>query len=157
MALPSPSVPQPFSPQGFEPRNDIGQHSAPLYVDWIDGKGRGVIAGRFFAQGTTIEQAPAIEFPAAERATIDGTALFSHYFVNPAQYSKGENIDGYIALGLSSLCNHAEKPGARVTWRRDSLGLWADLVALRDLAAGQEVTVYYTNIEEYPDRSHFLA
>lgn len=157
MALPSPIAHQLFARQRLEPRTEPAAVSAPLYVDWIDGKGRGVIAGRSFAQGTVIEQAPAIEFPASQRATIDGTALFSHYFVDPAQYGKGTAVDGFIALGLSSLCNHAERPGAKVLWRRDPLGLWADLVALRDLVAGEEVTVFYTNIEEYPDRGRFLA
>ncbi len=157
MALVSPFAPQSFSHQSIERSTGAERLSTSLYVDWIEGKGRGVIAGQFFAQGTVIERAPAIEFPASERTTIDRTALFSHYFVDPAQYGKGQNVDGFIALGLSSLCNHAEQPGARVIWRRDPLGLWAELTALCDLDAGQEVTVYYTNIEDYPDRSQFLA
>ena len=153
MALASPVAPLPA----------IDETTPSLRVDWIQGKGRGVIAGRFFAAGMVIEKAPAVEFPAEERNIVDRTALFSHYFVDPGQYDVISHCDsraavrGYIAFGLSSLCNHAERPGARVRWRRDRLGLWADLIALRDLQPGEEITVYYTNIDEYPDRGRFLA
>ena len=138
------------------PAETIALDEPSLSIGWVGGKGRGVIAGRDLASGALIERAPATEFPAEERPLIDKTALFSHYFVDPESYRGSPWVRGYIAFGLSSLCNHSAGPNARVRWRRDSLGLWAELVALSAIAAGEEITVFYTNIEEYPNRDDFV-
>jgi len=36
-----------------------------------------------------------------------------------------------------------------VRWQVDDVGLWAELAALRDIADGEEITLFYTNIAEY--------
>jgi len=122
-----------------------------LKVKKFKGKGRGIVAIKSISKGTLIESAPASAFPAEERKVIDKTEIFKYYFVNPTEYKSMNNkeIKGYVVFGLSSLCNHAEHPNAKIEWRKDEVGLWADLIALQDILADEEVTVFYTNIDEY--------
>ncbi len=47
------------------------------------------------------------------------------------------------------LCNHDDDPNAIVDWIDNELGLWAKLIALRDIESGEEITVFYTNVDEY--------
>jgi len=121
-----------------------------LKVKKFKGKGRGIVAIKSISKGTLIESAPASAFPAEERKVIDKTEISKYYFVKPTEYeSANEDVKGYLVFGLSSLCNHAEHPNAKVEWRKDDVGLWADLIALQDILADEEVTVFYTNIDEY--------
>lgn len=117
----------------------------------IAGKGRGLLASRMIGAGTLIERAPAVRLPAADRAALDRTVLFPYCFADPATYGPdhGGPHDGFIAFGALTFCNHAENPNAAVRWQSDPLGLWAELTALRDIAEGHEITLFYTNIGEY--------
>jgi len=119
----------------------------------IAGKGRGLLAARPIGAGTLIERAPAVRLSAADRAVLDRTALFPYYFADPAAYGQngGGPHDALIAFGALTFCNHAANPNAAVLWKSDPLGLWAELTALRDIAEGQEITLFYTNIGEYAD------
>ncbi|MCW5212280.1 SET domain-containing protein-lysine N-methyltransferase [Desulfobulbus sp. TB] len=122
-----------------------------LKVEKISGKGRGTIAVQDIPQGTIIENAPVADFPPDQRATIHETEIGEYYFVRPTEYNlKNKHVSGYFVLGLSSLSNHSEEPNAQVEWYEDDLGLWARLTALRDIRTDEEVTVFYTNIDEYP-------
>src|SRR3546814_5650236 len=62
----------------------------------------------------------------------------------------------FIAFGSLTFCNHAEKPNAAVRWETDATGPWAVLEALRDIADGEEITLFYTNIAEYADEDLFF-
>lgn len=132
-----------------------GAKAAPVNP-WIElrlmpGKGRGTIAIQPIAQGTVIERAPAASFPASERATVDQTLLGDYYFVPPAEYRPDHKfVEGHFVLGLSSISNHAEDHNARMIWTKDECGVWGELTAIRDIAEGEEVTIFYTNIDEYP-------
>lgn len=117
----------------------------------IAGKGRGLLASRAIGAGTLIERAPAVRLSAADRAVLDGTGLFPYYFADPAGYEGRGAHDGLIAFGALTFCNHSANPNAAVRWTSDPLGLWAELAALRDIAEGHEITLFYTNIGEYAD------
>ena len=119
----------------------------------IAGKGRGLLAAHAIAAGTVIERAPAVRLSPADRAALDRTALFPYCFADPATYGRKDGLPhgGLLAFGGLSFCNHAARPNAAVRWESDSLGLWAELTALRDIAEGQEITLFYTNIDEYAD------
>ncbi|HMA14400.1 MAG TPA: SET domain-containing protein-lysine N-methyltransferase [Kiloniellaceae bacterium] len=124
----------------------------------IAGKGRGLLAARPIGAGTVIERAPAVRLSPADRAALDRTALFPYCFADPASYRPEDGArddraghDGLLAFGALTFCNHAANPNAAVRWESDSLGLWAELTALRDIAEGQEITLFYTNIDEYAD------
>lgn len=127
-----------------------------LKVAMIPGKGRGILANRAIAAGALIEKAPAARMPSEERHLIDQTDVFTYYFADPGSYARKGQYDCLLAFGLSSLCNHAEKPNAVVSWTEDTVGLWASLIALEDIAPDQEVTVFYTNITEYESYELFI-
>ena len=83
-------------------------------------KGRCLFARAPIGVGELIEAAPAIVLSAADCAALDGTAL---------------------ALGYVGLCNHSARPRAKV--RRNYADSTLDLVALADIAIGEEVTIDY--------------
>lgn len=122
----------------------------------IPDKGRGVVAARKVKAGELLERAPAAPFSAKERQIVNRTAVFEHYFVIPSQYSNSRWVPGYIVFGLTSICNHAEEPNAVVRWHQSDLGVWAHLEATQEISAGDEITVYYTNIDEYEHAEEFV-
>ncbi len=124
-----------------------------IEVVQIPGKGRGTKASEAIAKGTLIEVAPAGIFPADQRPIINQTEIFEYYFVRPPEYGESKHVPGYVVFGLSSLSNHSELPNARVDWVHDDIGWWAHLVAISDISKGDEVTVFYTNIDEYDTES----
>lgn len=126
---------------------------AAIEVKVYPGKGRAVVATRRISQGNKVERAPVVAIPAEQLGFIKQTDFFPYYFVKPAEYGKVGPVPGYIVFGLSSLCNHSPNPNARIEWSEDHVGPWASLVAVRDIKPGEEVTLFYTNIDEYSDIS----
>ncbi|NER00816.1 MAG: SET domain-containing protein [Cyanothece sp. SIO2G6] len=120
-----------------------------LAIQTIASKGRGVFATQAIAPDTVLETAPVASFPATERSTIDTTHIAKYYFVQPDAYRQGQTVDGYLVFGLASLCNHDNEPNAKIEWVVDEIGLWTRLISTQEIAAGEEVTIYYTNIEDY--------
>ena len=131
-----------------------------LRVDQIPGKGRGLRADRAIPADTEMERAPAIRLPAGQRALLDQTGIFPYYFADPAAYggedAGKEGADCLFAFGRLTFCNHAAEPNAAVTWIEDSLGFWAVLTAIRDIAANEEITLFYTNIADYKSGDLFI-
>lgn len=120
-------------------------------------KGRTVVAKFPISAGQLIDSAPATTFPFQDWEFIRQTSLFVYTFVRPDEYQQREDIaPGYIVFGPVSLCNHANQPNAYVKWIEDEVGIWANLTALRDIAADEEVTMYYTNISDYSNTSTFV-
>ncbi len=108
-----------------------------------EGKGRVVEVVGDIEAGQVLESSPAVALSADDRRAIDHTSLFPYYFVRP------DKPEVYIIFGLASFCSHSEEPNASVEWRRTGAGLWAYLTAIRPIAAGDEVTLRYGNIEKY--------
>ena len=121
----------------------------------IAGKGRGLLARGPIGAGMVIERAPAVRLSAVERRQVDRTALFPYCFADPdgfaasAAEEAADGHDGLFAFGSLTFCNHSANPNAAVRWQVDDVGLWAELAALRDIADGEEITLFYTNIAEY--------
>ncbi len=122
-----------------------------IEVKEILGKGRGIVTTQNISQGTLLEVAPVSTFTHQQIISINETEVFKYYFVNPLEYGKSKNVGGYLVFGLASLCNHQEKPNARVNWVENKVGLWSHLIALQDIKDGEEVTLFYTNIDEYTE------
>ena len=102
-------------------------------------KGRGVFATRRILPGELIEAAPAVVFDLAECALLDRTIVGHYYFAwDEAGAPEGR---GALALGALSLCNHAERPRARVHRNFDDQAL--ELVAIDSIAPGDEITIDY--------------
>lgn len=102
-------------------------------------KGRCLFARAPIGAGELIEAAPAIVLSAADCAALDGTAL-AHYYFHWDGDAEGDGR-GAVALGYVGLCNHSARPRAVV--RRNYADSTLDLVALADIAVGEEVTIDY--------------
>lgn len=128
-----------------------------LTIKQIPGKGRGLITTKIIPEKTIIENAPAIAFPHENLEMVRETAIWQYCFVQPTEYNTKKNCArGYLVFGLSSLTNHSEHPNTKIEWYEDDSGFWAELVALRDIQPGEEVTMYYTNINDYSDDALLL-
>lgn len=126
-----------------------------IEVQRIPGKDRGVVAKQHLSKETVIEIAPVSIIPAENLFALDRTEVFKYYFVRPTEYDENHSFRGYLVFGLASLCNHSDRPNAQVSWIVDAVGLWCYLKTQRDIGAGEEVTLFYTNIDEY-SRSKFI-
>ena len=100
------------------------------------GKGRGVFATRTIRAGEILEEAPVVVVPGAEIAHLDRTVLGDYYFLWGA-----DEEDAAILLGLCSLCNHSFEPNAVFALVPASQTI--RFVALREIAAGEEITTNY--------------
>lgn len=107
-----------------------------VYVGPVAGKGRGVFAGEKIFCGEMIESSPAIVFSESEWKHIKDT-IFTYYC-----YLWGEGYkEGALVLGFGSLYNHSYEPNAQYVRREDIKTM--DYVALRDIEAGEEITINY--------------
>ncbi|NEP53665.1 MAG: SET domain-containing protein [Moorea sp. SIO3C2] len=127
-----------------------------IEVKLLTQKGRGIVATKLITKETLIEAAPVGSFPAEQWSIMNKTEVFKYCFVIPEEYKKNQNVGGYIAFGLSSLCNHSETPNAYINWVKDEIGLWAHLIASKDIQPGEEVLLLYTNIDQYSLANKFI-
>ncbi|MEO3430130.1 SET domain-containing protein-lysine N-methyltransferase [Pelagibius sp. CAU 1746] len=122
----------------------------------VPGKGRGLLAERPIAAGSCLERAPAVRLGAGDRALLDQTAFFAYYFAEPRHFGSRSAHDALVVFGRLTFCNHSESPNAVVHWEEDRDGLWAVLEAIADIAIGEEITLFYTNISEYSASDLFI-
>ena len=101
-----------------------------LEVRRIPGKGRGVFARVLIPKGTIFETVPVL---VCKQEDIICSTLMDYV------YAWGENTV-CLALGYGSLYNHSFKPNARFF---DLPLSRKEFSALRDIAAGEEVTINY--------------
>lgn len=100
-------------------------------------KGRGVFAARAFAAGETVEVCPVIPF-------LDGSARLPVELKRVTfdwGYLSGEPGPQAIALGYGSMYNHANP--ANMRYRADAANASLHFIAVRAIAAGEELTVNY--------------
>lgn len=118
------------------------KHSDLIEVKWTRDKGRGVFAVRPIRGGEEIERVPVLVLPAGEiEDSGEGAGLAGFCFL----WGRGTLA---LALGYGSLYNHSYRPNARY----DDVGRMTKIFsALRDIAAGEEITVNYNG--EPDDRS----
>ena len=105
----------------------------------LPGKGRGLVAKIAIAAGKVIDAAPAVVLSGEDCDRLEATVLGNYYFAHPdsAQH-------GMFVLGLPSVANHSDEPNTTIAWRHeDGTGWTAELTALRDIAAGEELCFRY--------------
>lgn len=102
--------------------------------------GRGVFAARAIAAEEVVEVCPVIVVPADERDHLDRTTLGNHYF------EWDDEGNGGLPFGLGSFYNHAADPAAQIVL--DIEGEALEVIALRDIAEGEEVTIHYGGGED---------
>lgn len=109
--------------------------ASKVYVAEAPGKGRGVFAARPILKGEIIEQCPCLTFEEGEEAEhIDRTPLECYYF------RWGDSVNA-ILFGYGSLYNHSYEPNA--FYRRNYTEKTMEFVALRNIEAGEEITINY--------------
>lgn len=115
------------------------QPSDMIEVRRSPGRGRGVFARRFIAKGTIIERVPMIVFPEKELETDEGFSTLYHYCF---EWGKGTVA---LAMGYGSIYNHSYAPNARYD---DLPQRTKEFTALKDIQAGEEITISYNGEPE---------
>jgi hypothetical protein len=106
----------------------------PVRVVVTPGKGRGVVATRRIHEGERFDRAHVLVVEADQVPHVERTVLdFYVYAWNDERLA--------VALGVGSLYNHSYRPSARYLKRFDDVVI--DYVALRDIEAGEEITINY--------------
>jgi SET domain-containing protein len=107
-----------------------------LYITYSDGKGKGVFTSQDIEKGAVIEVCPVIIIPKAELPIIHKTVLHDYYFL------WGHDLtDCAIALGFGSIYNHETMPNANFILDIEQQTI--DIEAIKDIAAGDEITLNY--------------
>ncbi len=98
--------------------------------------GRGVFTAAAISAGSLIEVSPVLVLSAKDCKRIHKTKLHDYYFIwgDEDQY-------GAIPLGYGCLYNHSYTPNAQ--YRPDFENDTLDFFALKNIPAGEEITVNY--------------
>ena len=109
-----------------------------LHIKDSPGKGRGVFTTEAIEARTLIEIAPVIVLPEKDCELIDKSFLYNYYFL------WGNKLKNYaICLGYGSVYNHSYTPNCIYeTYYEDEVMYF---ITLRDIAAGEEITVNYNH------------
>ena len=100
------------------------------------GRGRGIFAAHPIGCGELIESSPVVVVPREQVGHLDATLLGDYYF------TWGERREeAALLLGRCSLCNHSYEPNARFVLNPAQRAI--DFIALRAIAAGEEITTNY--------------
>lgn len=117
----------------------------PLRIESAGHRGRGVFADAPITKGDLVERSPVLIIPAADRAAIDATIVFTYVFMWEHDTTEEDlyRHEGRsaIALGFTSLLNHSYTPNCEFIRHIDDLVI--DLVALRAIEPGEELTIDY--------------
>lgn len=117
----------------------------PLRIASMGSKGRGVVAERDIVAGELVERAPVLVIPEADRAGVDRTNLGNYIFMwehdTVAEDLYTQSGRAAVVLGIASLINHSGDPNCDFVRYIDALAL--DLVAIRDIKVGEELTIDY--------------
>jgi SET domain-containing protein len=113
-----------------------------IYVKDTQKYGRGIFAARDIKRGERFEISPVIIFSKVEwEKHLKETALYNYVF-----YWGDESEYIAIALGYGSLFNHSYSPNA--IFFNNNIENSIDFYALRDIKAGEEITVNYNGDPE---------
>ena len=99
-------------------------------------RGRGVFTLAAIPAGTLIETADVIVIPRSEMDAIESCILADYDF----RWGQ-DGREGAIALGYGSIYNHSYTPNAHYVKHLDRRSI--DFIALRDIAAGEEIRTNY--------------
>lgn len=108
-----------------------------LIVKDSPGKGRGVFAARPFAAGELIERCPSLVLDGRHRQTYGRTVINNYHF----EWGRDGSEAVALALGYGSLYNHSSTPNAESM--NDIDANVVDFVAVRHIAAGEEIVINY--------------
>jgi SET domain-containing protein len=128
---------------------DLFRQSDAVEVRRVDNRGRGgrgVFAVRDIAKGEVFERVPVLLIP---KAQVFGPAPEAQRSIRISWYVFNwlETKRGYVALslGYGSIYNHSFKPCAAYEMEMPDI---MSFRAVRDIAAGEEITIDYNGAEE---------
>lgn len=124
----------------------MANHLPFLYIGKSKLGGRGVFTSEPIAKGTPIEMAPVIVLDETETKMIHETRLHDYYFI-------WNETGSAIALGYGGLYNHLSNNN--VDYYMDYDFNQINFFALRDIEAGEELTINYTDPEDERTRLWF--
>jgi hypothetical protein len=99
-------------------------------------RGRGVFAMSSLPIGTCIETSPVIVLSSAERLMVEKTLLYDYIFA----WGPSEE-EAAVALGYISLYNHTSPSNCE--YEMDFEKKLISITTMRDIAAGEELTINY--------------
>jgi SET domain-containing protein len=102
----------------------------------VERHGRGMFASRKFLKGELIERAPIVAIDEKKWPNAAKTILSDYAF------DWGEKDEhAAIALGYISIYNHSYSPNAQLEQMLDELMM--EIIAIKDIEAGEEITINY--------------
>jgi uncharacterized protein len=115
----------------------------------VERRGRAMFACRRFLKGELIERAPVIPINQKQWPSAEKTILSDYAF------DWGEHDEhAAIALGYVSIYNHSYEPNAQLEELLDELMM--EVVAIREIQAGEEITINYNGDPENQDPLWFV-
>lgn len=108
-----------------------------IYIQHTEDKGNGVFTENDIPAGTEIEVSPVIVMSAEERKQLDNTLLHDYIF---EWQPDGENMC-CMAQGYISVYNHSDQANCEYFMDYDNNTM--SVKTMRDIAAGEELTVNY--------------
>lgn len=122
-----------------------GTDRVPLRIASIGSKGRGVVAEWDIEAGELVERAPVLIIPEDDRRAVDLTDVANYIFMWEHDTVAEDLYSGKgraaLVLGFTSLINHSDAPNCDFVRYIDALAL--DLVAIRNIRQGEELTIDY--------------
>jgi uncharacterized protein len=110
----------------------------------VEAHGRGMFACRKFLKGELIERAPIVAIDQKKWPNAEKTILSDYAF------DWGEKDEhAAIALGYISIYNHSYSPNAQLEQMLDELMM--EIIAIKDIEAGEEITINYNGDPENQD------
>jgi len=114
----------------------------------VERRGRGMFACRKFSKGELLERAPVIPINQRQWPSAEKTILSDYAF------DWGEHDEhAAIALGYVSIYNHSYEPNAQLEELLDELMI--EVIAIRDIQPGEEITINYNGDPESQDTLWF--
>lgn len=110
-----------------------------LYIKTTNGRGRGVFTAQEIPKGSHIESCPVLVLSEKDTTLIHQTKLHDYYFL------WGNEGESAIALGFGSLYNHSSKANADYEMDIEMESL--EIIAIKDIQPGEEITINYTDGE----------
>ena len=122
-----------------------------LYLNTVDGKGRGVFCAAALKAGDLLEVAPIMIFGEADTALLGQTLLADYCFngaILPADIAARAGLahpakSFCLVMGLASYCNHLSQPNARRGIENEYHTAFYVLSAARDIAPDTEICIDY--------------
>ena len=126
----------------------MSQRIPHLYIGPSDIDSRGVFSTQPIPKGSIIEICPVVVISSDEMLHLKKTALYDYYFD-----WQEEMENGVIALGYGSLYNHSYQPNAEYILDYEFKSL--EFHALRDIEAGEEITINYNGDPDNQEKVWF--